>query len=262
MCRHCLLFLLALTMSWLLLTAPAPAQDLRTNAQVEIVQLDFAKDAAVGTEFTATATVRNGSNRLMLVNVNLHFPNSVQVVVPGEEQIVFIEANATQPVRWQLKRLGGEAGQMFATADVLTEGRPGRPTGTVTVPAADQAALRRVWTGDWTTPRGFHFTAELRLNPGPDGTVEGRILWPLRKSPREEEQAKVGQTGTEFVWGSFDPRSRALTLEGYRKDDPNHILGLDKYRLLLADDGRVIGGITWEHGGWEAKFHLTPKATP
>ncbi len=34
-------------------------------------------------------------------------------------------------------------------------------------------------------------------------------------------------------------------------DDPNSVIGLDRYHLVLSDNGRVIGGITESHGSWQ-----------
>ena len=53
-----------------------------------------------------------------------------------------------------------------------------------------------------------------------------------------------------------------LVMEGYRKDDPNDIISLDKYRLVLAEGGKSLEGKTWNHGGWGsvAKIILRRKA--
>ncbi|MGH8106553.1 MAG: hypothetical protein ACREO2_09550, partial [Arenimonas sp.] len=77
------------------------------------------------------------------------------------------------------------------------------------------------------------------------------------ESPNAEDQVKLGMTGIEFVHGKYDPASRVLTFEGISKTDPNNILGLDKYKLLLADNDNVIGGITLNNGSWRGVFSLT-----
>lgn len=119
--------------------------------------------------------------------------------------------------------------------------------------------LAGTWEGTWLSPSGFVYLAEMRLELNSSGAVEGEIKWALTKSPRAEEQPKVGMTGTEFVRGKFDSTSNVLAIDGYRKDDPNQILGLDKYRLILAENGAALGGITWNHGSWRGLIGLSRK---
>jgi hypothetical protein len=126
-----------------------------------------------------------------------------------------------------------------------------------TVPDSTIAALNDVWKGEWTNPIGHLYIAEMRLVVSKDGTIQGEILWTLKKSPRDNEQVKLGLTGVEFVSGKYDAASRVLTFSGYRKDDPDTILGLDQYKLLLAENEMVIGGITLNNGGWRGIFSLT-----
>ncbi|MCP3921630.1 MAG: hypothetical protein GY714_03500 [Desulfobacterales bacterium] len=114
-----------------------------------------------------------------------------------------------------------------------------------------------VWRGEWSSPRGYIYVAEMHLKAPHNGKIEGHINWIMQRSPRAADQSKIGTSGTEFVKGTFDISSRVLSIAGYGKDDPNVILGLDKYRLLLADNDNIIGGITWNHGSWEGKFFLT-----
>lgn len=120
-----------------------------------------------------------------------------------------------------------------------------------------QGSLAGTWKGTWLSPSGYVYLAEMRLLLGNSGTVEGDIKWVLKKSPRAEEQSKLGMSGTEFVRGTFDAKSNVVAVDGYRKDDPNQILGLDKYRLILAENGTVLGGITWNHGSWRGLIGLS-----
>ena len=111
--------------------------------------------------------------------------------------------------------------------------------------------------GQWTNPRGHVYAADFTLEIKPDGAAEGAITWTLVKSPRENEQAKLGRTGVEHVRGRYDAGCRVLTLEGWRKDDPDSILGLDTYRLVLSDNGQALVGPTRSHGSWEGRFDAT-----
>lgn len=121
---------------------------------------------------------------------------------------------------------------------------------------ADRALLASPWKGYWISPQGFLFTASVRLHVAQNFSVEGEIGWVLERSPREEDKPKLGLSATEYVRGSYDPRARVLRLEGYRKDDPNLVIGLDKYHLVLADSNQVLGGITWDHGTWRGLISL------
>lgn len=123
-------------------------------------------------------------------------------------------------------------------------------------PESDRALLASPWKGTWVSSKGYLYSASVRLRVAADFSVEGEISWVLERSPREEDKAKLGFGGTEYVRGTYDPRARVLRLEGYRKDDPNIILGLDKYHLVLADSDQVLGGITWNHGDWQGLFSL------
>jgi hypothetical protein len=125
------------------------------------------------------------------------------------------------------------------------------------VPDSTIEALNSVWTGTWINNIGHVYYAEMHLTVLKDGTIEGRIDWTLEKSPRESEQSNLGMKGVEYVKGKYDAESRVLSFYGYSKDDPNTILGLDTYRLLLAENELVIGGITENHGDWLGIFNLT-----
>lgn len=105
---------------------------------------------------------------------------------------------------------------------------------------AQQTGASR-WHGQWTSPTGFLYLAEVRLEIRADGAAEGAITWTLAHSPRESELPKLGQKGVEYVRGRYDGASRVLALEGYRKEDPLDIIGLDTYRLLLAENRRSPG---------------------
>ncbi len=145
-----------------------------------------------------------------------------------------------QPNNEELRRLRAEAAG------------PGQP-----VPEPDKTALEQEWAGHFTQP-GAAFDAKLRLRVLPDGAVEGSIHWTFTKSDREESNRNVGRSGTEFVWGAYDPKTRLLLIDGYRRDDPHAILGLDRYRLTLGAKNQTLGGTTWAGGSNEGRLDLTP----
>lgn len=124
-------------------------------------------------------------------------------------------------------------------------------------PSSPTAAFVGTWQGQWSNPTGYVYVAEMQLAADSGGNILGKIHWTLQQSPRAEEQSKLTMSGTEFVSGTYDSSSRVLTFEGISKTDPNAILGLDKYKLLLADNANVMGGITLNNGNWRGLFSLT-----
>ncbi len=121
---------------------------------------------------------------------------------------------------------------------------------------ADLAALAGPWRGNWSGG-GFEYEANMKLTALPNGDIEGSITWTLRAAPRDRREAnQVGATGVEYVRGSFRPDG-FLSLDGYRKDDPHNLIGLDKYRLVVSETRMIMGGITWHHGPWNGRFYLS-----
>ncbi len=124
-----------------------------------------------------------------------------------------------------------------------------------TVSATEQAELAGPWHGSWTGA-GF-YEAVINLRVGATGATSGEINWTLRKSPRPAERGKIGMTGVELVRGNYYANRGTSILEGYEKNDPNGILGLDKYRLVVGDSRRTMGGITRHQNAWTSQFFLS-----
>jgi len=120
--------------------------------------------------------------------------------------------------------------------------------------------LSGTWQGQWTSPAGFLYTTTLTLKVTPDGLATGNFVWMLKRSPRPDEQSKLGMTGTEYVSGRTNTTARTVTLAGNRKDDPSNVIGLDRYKMVVSDDGRVMGGITDNHGDWQGQIILSKAA--
>jgi hypothetical protein len=121
---------------------------------------------------------------------------------------------------------------------------------------AEQTELAGPWHGLWIAP-GWTYDAVINLRVGPSGAAAGGFNWTLRKSPRPAEQGKLGMTGVELVRGNYYANSGTFILEGYEKKDPNGILGLDKYRLVVSDHRRTMGGVTRHHDAWNSQFLLS-----
>jgi hypothetical protein len=122
--------------------------------------------------------------------------------------------------------------------------------------AAAPKDLAARWHGFWTAPEGWIYEADVVLTVDASNQVSGPIQWTLIKSPRPAEQGKLGLKGIEHVRGVFLPEAGVVRLEGWSLEDTNKILGMDKYRLVLSDDGKVLGGITFHHGPWNAQILL------
>jgi hypothetical protein len=122
-------------------------------------------------------------------------------------------------------------------------------------PAIDPAVLAGSWIGAWKGAN-FVYDAQVNLNVSAAGEVSGIIGWTLRSAPNSGGKGKTGQRAIEYVRGKYYPESEAVVLEGYRKDDPNGIWELDKYRLILSPTHQTMGGITGEHESWAGQLFL------
>ncbi len=109
------------------------------------------------------------------------------------------------------------------------------------------------WDIEWRNPEGHFYTADLLLQTT-GNKVEGAFTWTLRASPRAEEQGKIGLTGVERFQGIYDVHSGTLIFDGLTLEDPNTILGLDQYRLLVSPGARRILGMTSHGGAWTGEL--------
>ncbi|MFT5510406.1 MAG: hypothetical protein ACI89J_003500 [Hyphomicrobiaceae bacterium] len=128
-------------------------------------------------------------------------------------------------------------------------------------PASDakgeRAALNSRWTGRWLGG-GFVFDAELFLKVSKNNRASGHIAWTAVSAPpeRRDYQNKIGLKGNEYVSGHYDPATRLVSLEGIRKDDPNNVIGLDKYRMVLTRNNKGLAGVSWSRGKWNSSIAL------
>lgn len=111
------------------------------------------------------------------------------------------------------------------------------------------------WKGEWSNHTGFYYTFILELREDKTGDISGEFIWKLIKSPRSDEQKKLGLTATEYVRGTYNSHSRKLNIKGVRKEDPNEIIGMDVYDLTLSKNGAVLEGKTENHGTWKGVFY-------
>jgi hypothetical protein len=131
--------------------------------------------------------------------------------------------------------------------------------------AAQSSGVEGKWGGIKNTPERVVFTGEITLETGAscktcaatgDGSIQGKIVWCLRNAGTKAAPGmagRAGKLGTELVKGQMKGKG-LLVLNGYKLDDPNHILVLDKYRLAVSDDGKVLGGLTLNYGAWTGQL--------
>lgn len=105
------------------------------------------------------------------------------------------------------------------------------------------------WSGTWDSPNGSFYSAVAQFTVTEDGSLDGTITWTLRGTRRIDLKPKVGQSGIEYVHGTFDARCRVAAFAGYKLDDPQQILGMDHYQLILAPNGQGFGGVTGNDQG-------------
>jgi len=108
------------------------------------------------------------------------------------------------------------------------------------------------WEGKWTNPSGDLFTCEITFNVSQSNNISGNIIWTLVKS--RNANSKSGLTGTEYIIGTYDPKIRLATFDGYKKEDPHNVIGLDEYRLSLSNDGHRLEGVSKNGGDWQGEI--------
>ena len=96
------------------------------------------------------------------------------------------------------------------------------------------------WSGD-----GWRY--RLVLDLAREGrTIRGAIRWTLAETPDEMYTARVGETATEYVTGTFSAPS-SIALDGQSVTDDS-LISADHYDLQIADDGSLSGAAR-EGGG-------------
>ena len=109
--------------------------------------------------------------------------------------------------------------------------------------------------GEWTTKNKHDlFTGIFKIEIKNDGTATGQFIWiflavdSTNSSLVETYREKKGMSGIEYVEGNFNAATHDFYFAGKSKDDPNLVLGLDKYHLKLAANKQAIYGSTETEG--------------
>lgn len=100
------------------------------------------------------------------------------------------------------------------------------------------------WQGQWTNGKGSVFGQQLTLRDGGNGRLSGQVIHTLQQTVNPQKMDKIGLTAVEYVQGNYDPKTKMINLSGVRKNDPNNIIILDKYRLSISADDSTIAGAT------------------
>jgi ankyrin repeat protein len=120
--------------------------------------------------------------------------------------------------------------------------------------AAKALKLKSSWKGSWDDPDEDLFTFEMQLNTDNANNVDGIIDWTYISTKREDSKSKVGLSAREYVKGTYDPNTRMVAISGYKKDDPQSVIALDQYKLILLTDGNNLNGKTYRYGDWKGRF--------
>ena len=102
--------------------------------------------------------------------------------------------------------------------------------------------------GNWTkleTTYDFKFDLYIQFTSG--NQVKGVFHWEVMNYDenlewsKEYYREKIGDAAKEYVRGTYNPKTKQYILKGYKKDDPNLIIGLDLYRLKENENGDIDG---------------------
>ncbi len=124
-------------------------------------------------------------------------------------------------------------------SQLLASGREDPPSDEVFPDGSDRRFVG-AWAGD-----GWRY--RLMIDLAREGrTMRGAIRWTLAETPDEMYTARIGETATEYVSGTFSPPG-VISLDGQSVTDDS-LISADHYDLHLADDGSVVG-VAREGGG-------------
>ena len=110
------------------------------------------------------------------------------------------------------------------------------------------------YVGEWVSPEGDYickFKMTLKIKGDYEEEIqtmpiEGCILWSLDKAPENSGLLpRLGDSGREFVEGTFQREQRQMKFQGVRVDfSAQGLFCIDKYRLTVSEDGQSFEGTT------------------
>ncbi len=117
--------------------------------------------------------------------------------------------------------------------------------------------LESTWQGTWKSREGFSFDFAMQLNVADTGAADGQISWKLMVAPPDSPLTKrIGDTGIEYVRGTYDRAHSLAVLDGYEVSDPT-LIGTDIYKFQIKSDKISFVGMTKSHGEWTAEANGT-----
>jgi hypothetical protein len=127
-------------------------------------------------------------------------------------------------------------------------------------PADWPDGTRRTWSGLWSdTTSRYSFVLDLERT---GSQLRGAFTYTRRVDPGWAQF--IGETGLEYVRGTYRESSRSIEVSGYAVSAVGH-LGMDRYRIQIHDDGSVSGRSftnTHDWSGHLSAHAITPRRTP
>lgn len=115
--------------------------------------------------------------------------------------------------------------------------------------------------GEWTKKgKAELFTGIFKITLAPGGNVSGELLWTYISTDStdgfllDHYKGKKGKFAIEFVQGAYDADTRDMIFDGTKKNDPDDVIGTDKYTLKLSADKQLLYGRTDDNGTNEGMF--------
>ncbi len=198
---------------------PRPTQDVRPATQNTNIQ-----SLVIGVLATALVSVglylflsRDSGNQMSDSKGNASTTNSAANTQPSPSPVVV----ATPP---ETRTSGSPSAQPVVEPYVSPAGK---------------------WQGQWTNGKGSVFGQTFTLVDDGNGKISGQVVHTLQQTINPQKMGKIGLTAVEYVQGTYDPNTRIIMLSGIRKNDPNDLIILDKYRLSVSASNSILAGETF-----------------
>ncbi|MBI1277866.1 MAG: TIR domain-containing protein [Anaerolineaceae bacterium] len=134
------------------------------------------------------------------------------------------------------------------------------PVSNTPIPSTATASLQSLggtFEGEWASNDGkYLYGAVYQIDITNSGKIKGQIEWTLLVGPN---RSKVEQTAIEYISGAYNDQTRTMSFRGVSEDDPNGIIDLFRYVMVLSSDGKRISGKSYDKGGNSVKIEANRK---
>jgi hypothetical protein len=120
------------------------------------------------------------------------------------------------------------------------------------------------YRAEWTKKDNNElFTAICKITTDQQNVITGELVWTYLACDSSDQimmdmyKGKKGKMGIEFVEGNYAATTHDVIFNGTRKDDPDEVIGEDKYTLKLSANKQVLYGTTWANGTNNGLFYAT-----